>query len=521
MSVTIDRPPAGPSKADDTAAARILAVPLAGLAILLGAAAGYLATGAMPILALLFPVLLVPVLLWKQPRLGMYVLLAGAVTIEQFNYTVGPRDGAVTATIPFFHGILPAGVNLAEVLVLMTVAVVVMQAAQHRRRWIHSSPVLALLGAVMGFVTVYLVVGLARGGNLTMALWEVRPFAYLLVSYLLAAALVDGFSKVRPLLWILVLGSGIKAIYGITIFISVRNVEPRPEAVLGHEESYLFGLFVITTAAMWLFRFRDRLRTVATALLPLVLICNMVNSRRTAWLILMAGLAVLLVVALVQLREHRRAVGAVIAAAVLGAAIYLPAFWSQEGTLAQPARAVRSAIAPDTRDETSNEYRDVENYNVRVYIGQAHSTGLGFGRSITYHGLVDLTDSAPMLAYVPHNGVLYIWLRMGVAGLITFALLISQAAISAVRLSASRHREVAMMGAITAAILFGYVAMGSTDMGFFWFRNAIAMGTLIGVVDGLARATRGGDPDRGGEPASIAADGASTDLASTRVGVGS
>ncbi|MGB7963884.1 MAG: hypothetical protein WCF12_13145 [Propionicimonas sp.] len=519
MSVTLDRPTAETPRTADAATARILAVPLAGLAILLGAAAGYLATGDMPIIALLFPLLLLPVLLWRQPRLGMYLLLAAAVTIEQFNYAVGPRAGAVTATIPFFHGILPAGMNLAEVLMMMTVVVVVMHAVELRRRWIHSSPVLTMLGAVMGFVMVYLVLGLARGGDLTKALWEVRPFLYLLVSYLLAAALVEGFSAVRPLLWILVLGSGVKALYGISIFLSVRYVEPRPEAILAHEESYLFGLFIITTAAMWLFRFRDPLRTVATALLPVVLTCNMLNSRRTAWLVLIAGLAVLMVVAVIQLRDHRKAVAGVIAAAVLGAGVYLPLFWSQDGTLAQPARAVRSAVAPDSRDEASNDYRVVEDYNVRVYIGQSHSMGLGFGRSITYYGLVDLTEISPMLAYVPHNGVLYLWLRMGAAGVVTFALFVSQAAISAVRLSASRHREAAMMGAITAAILFGYVAMGSTDMGFFWFRNAIVMGTLLGVVDGLARWNRIEHPDRADEGTASIAPAGAIELGTARVGV--
>lgn len=519
MSLTLDRPVSGPPKANEAATARLLAVPLAVLAILLGAAAGYLATGHMPVLALLFPLPLVPVLLWRQPRLGVYLLLAAAVAIEQFNYVVGPRDGAVTATIPFFHGILPAGMNPAEVLLALTVVIVVMQAVQHRRRWIHPSPVLTMLSAVMGFVAVYFILGMARGGNFVKALWEIRPFLYLFLAYLLAAALIRGFSAVRPLLWILVLGSGIKAAYGITIFLSVRNLEPRPEAVLAHEESYFFGLFIITTAAMWLFRFRDPVRTVATVLLPVVLTCNMVNSRRTAWLILMVGLAVMMLVALVQLREHRKALTAVVATAVIGAGVYLPLFWSQEGTLAQPARAVRSAIAPDSRDETSNEYRDVESYNIRVYISQSHSTGLGFGRRITYYGLVDLTGMTEMLAYVPHDGVLYLWMRMGVAGFLTFALFVSQAAISAVRLSASPHRDVAMMGAITAAILFGYVAMGNTDMGFFWFRNAIAMGTLLGVVDGLARAPRNGEADQTDEPAPIAASRVSIELGTAKVGV--
>ena len=147
-------------------------------------------------------------------------------------------------------------------------------------------------------------------------------------------------------------------------------------------------------------------------------------------------------------------------------------------------------VAPDDRDESSNQYRDIENFNVQSMISAAHSTGAGFGQRINYFGLVDLTETATMLEYVPHNGVLYLWLRMGILGVATFAVFVAQAVISAVRLAGSRRRDAAMVGAITASVLFGYVAMGGTDMGFFWFRNALAMGLLIGAVDGLTRAVR-------------------------------
>lgn len=471
----------------DRPTAWMVAAPLVLMTVMLAAVAGKLAGGSTPVLALLIPVLLVPVLVWKRPVIALYVLFAAAMTIEQFGYSVGPREGAATAKIPLFVGLLPAGMNPAEVLLGLGVLVVLMQAVQRRQQWLHRTVVRRLLMAVMAFVVVFLILGILRGGNLNMAMWEVRPFFYLFGTYVLAAALVENFSAVRPLLWILILGSGAKAIYGLTIFWSVRHLEERPESILGHEESFLFGIYIFVTLAMWLFRFRDRLRVVAALLLPMVLACNMVNSRRTAWLILFAGAGVLMTIALVRLKEHRKFVAALIGAAILGASVYLPAFWTKSGTLAQPARAIRSAVAPDTRDTQSNDYRMIEDYNLRFYIGMSGSRGVGFGQPISYFGLVDLLDISPMLAYVPHNGVLYLWWRMGIAGVITFAVFVSQAVISAVRLTAARRRDVGMVGAVVAATVFGYVAMGGLDMGFFWFRNAIVMGTLIGVVDGLAR----------------------------------
>ena len=51
---------------------------------------------------------------------------------------------------------------------------------------------------VMGFVVGYLVLGVLRGGDPHMALWEIRPFFYLFGTYLLAMALIDDVGAVRP-----------------------------------------------------------------------------------------------------------------------------------------------------------------------------------------------------------------------------------------------------------------------------------------------------------------------------------
>jgi ABC-type uncharacterized transport system permease subunit len=53
------------------------------------------------------------------------------------------------------------------------------------------------------------------------------------------------------------------------------------------------------------------------------------------------------------------------------------------------------------------------------------------------------------------------------------------------RASRSADREVALLGAVVGAALVGWVAMGYTDMGFFWFRIAIAMGGLLGLLHAM------------------------------------
>jgi hypothetical protein len=91
-----------------------------------------------------------------------------------------------------------------------------------------------------------------------------------------------------------------------------------------------------------------------------------------------------------------------------------------------------------------------------------------------------------MLRYVPHDGVYWIWMRMGLVGQGVFLLVIAEAVIAACRLSAAADRETALLGALVACALLGYVVMGQKDLGFYWFRIALCMGVLIGAVEARA-----------------------------------
>ena len=210
----------------------------------------------------------------------------------------------------------------------------------------------------------------------------------------------------------------------------------------------------------------------------------------------------LLVVAAVAVPRQRKRIIALGLVAALATTLYLPVFWHREGTLAQPARAVRSVIAPDARDEASNDYRKAEDFTLATYIKGSHSAGTGFGKRLVYQGVYDLTgNGTKLLAYVPHNGILYIWLRLGIVGMATLGLLLAHVVIRAVRLARSAADPlIRLLGAVTAAMTFGYAAMGAVDMGFSWFRNAIAFGVLVGAMDAHLR-SRETQPSAGAEGA--------------------
>ena len=123
------------------------------------------------------------------------------------------------------------------------------------------------------------------------------------------------------------------------------------------------------------------------------------------------------------------------------------------------------------RSGASDLYRVQEDANLQLNIRQAGPLGKGFGVPIDYVlPIQDISSIDPLIKYIPHNGVLYILLRMGILGGIAFWSLLGAALISACRLAKMRDRELAVVGATTAAVVIAYAFEGYTDQGFFYYR---------------------------------------------------
>jgi O-antigen ligase len=226
---------------------------------------------------------------------------------------------------------------------------------------------------------------------------------------------------------------------------------------------------------------------VATLLLPFVVIANLANNRRTSWLILIGGFAVLFVAAWVRLPERRQLLARLAIGMAVTAALYFPLFWNSTSLLAQPARAVRSAVAPYERDLQSNQYRVYEDANLMLDIRRSAPLGLGFGVPIDYSGVpfYDLTKSNPSLRFEPHNGVLYIWLRLGSLGALVFWFVVGAGIIAACRLARSPDAQLALYGAVTLCTLIAYVVEGNYDLGLSAFRIAVFVGCILGGLEAV------------------------------------
>ena len=465
-------------------------------AAVLGAAAGMMAAGGRAWEAIVLVGIALPVMLWRRPQLGPVMILGAGLLIEQFpvnlqnNGATALANVPITNTVPLFHGLGSFHLEPADLLLIVVLLVYLLRSSGDESRWWPRSHVtFGMVGLVLALL-IGEAVGLSHHGQLRESFTELRPFFYLVFTYVLTSVLIRTHSAVQAMLWTIVGAEAIKSIQALYLFAVTRSFHPHPESLLAHEEAMFFSLFFFMVLGLWLFGLRGRLRTVATSLLPLVFAADLVNDRRTAWLILAFGLIVMLVVTYVVRPDRRRLIRRIAGVIAVLSAVYFPAFWNCSGSLGQPASGLRSAIGqPDARDVLSDDYRVQENANLELNLKNAGPLGVGFGVQIIYAlpmpGLVDKVD--PAILYVPHNGVLYILMRMGLIGGVAFWALVGAAIIAGCRLARCPDPRLAMIGALSAAVVFGWTLEGATDQGFVLSRVTFTVGCMLGLAEAAKR----------------------------------
>jgi hypothetical protein len=456
-----------------------------------GAIAGYLGAKGSATHILMLAVVLLPLLLWKRPYLAPAVLLSGAVLIEQ---GVPVPHIPITDKIPMFAGIGPGHLQGADLLLLMVLFIYLVKGKEWGPLWFPRTHVSVAIRAVLVCVALAVVLGQVHGGDLRVALMEARPYVYLAATYFLASVFIRDRRAIHSTLWAFVGSVAFKAVQGIYVWVLNRHMSPKPESYISHEASYFFVIYIVLVLALWLFDQRGSMRTWATRLLPLVIFANTVNDRRASWEMLGGALLCFGVIGYKALPIRRHLLGKAIVGLVLVSAVYFPVMWNSNSSLGEPARAIKSQIAPSTRDADSDTYRVQENANLELNIKQDGLLGKGFGVRIDYAlPITDISQTDPEIAYIPHNDVLDVLMRMGLLGGIAMWGLIAAAIISGFRLAMSKDRELAVIGAVAACSIVAYALMGALDQGFFFFRVAFITGSLLGLAEAARRLARADD----------------------------
>lgn len=454
-----------------------------------------LTLGAHPMAVTLLPLGLLPFLFWRLEGSVPVFFVAASALIERFGN--GLAD-ATTEHVPLFTSLSDGagvpGVYLLPLELAMAIAGLALWLRSESRRSLGPLLISRLTISIFLLATVIIaaeVHGLAAGGDFKASLWEARPWFYIALLFLICSRSIRSVSTLKAVLWAMIVASGLKGVQGTIRFLGNLDLSPRPESLLEHDESFFLSVYLTLTAALWMFGVRGRLRTVATALVPFVVVAALGNGRRVIWLILGIQVVILLAIGWVARPERRRLLLTIATLLVATTAVYLPVFWNGDGAIAQPARALRSAFSPDPRDDASNVYRQIENANLGIAIKETVASGVGFGLPIeNVIPNAEIASIDPSIVYIPHNGILYLWMRTGTLGALAFWLFVSSVIVRGCLLARKSSDPImATLGSAVVMVMIAYVIQGWYDMGLTSLRIAVYVGALAGCVEAMARLT--------------------------------
>jgi O-antigen ligase len=195
--------------------------------------------------------------------------------------------------------------------------------------------------------------------------------------------------------------------------------------------------------------------------------------------------------ALVLAGAARRAYLRLALPVVVIGALYVAAFTGSSGPLARPIERAWSLVDDAN---TSNLYRIVELQNLRHTI-HTHPWGIGFGHP---YEMLQPLPNIPFqhYEYVPHNEVLWIWVKAGTLGFILvmfyFARLVGESVWTYRRARDPLLRAVAVV--VGLAIVNQLVA-SYFELQLTYARNMIYLGALVGLL-GPIRQWSGLAPDK-------------------------
>jgi hypothetical protein len=261
----------------------------------------------------------------------------------------------------------------------------------------------------------------------------------LIAIYALTSVLVRSDDAVNDLVAVTFIAATVLALENVFRWFFILNRIVADDLAYDHVDSVVLVFAVMVCLGVLTFGGRRWQRRYALVLLPLLIVCMEIMKRRAAFAILAVGIVAFLIF-FVRLRP--RLFWKVVPPLAVLCTIYLAVYWNGNGSLAQPARAIRSQIAPDPRDLASDMYRLLEKYDIVLNIRQAPLTGLGFGRPYTFYiPLPDLSQGWPFWHYISHDAILWVWMKDGAIGFIVFWWLLGRGAYDGSRAVETQREE--------------------------------------------------------------------------------
>ncbi len=433
-------------------------------------------------------VAILAILMMRWPILGFYAVALCALVVEQeeLAYNIFTDHLYVFFWPTRLQGLPERPIGFLVLFILLLI--VLRQIAGRLGAPLRLGPLIAPFLFLLACVAMGVAHGMASGGDIKIIVLEVRPFWYLFLNYLLAYNLVTEKRHVIAFLWLTVIGTFIKAVQGVYIVLGPLggHISGQNE-IMAHEQSFFFVLvLLLIIMCLLLGRFRWLL-WVALLSTPFLIVALIANNRRADYSAFLIGLIGAWLFVVIVRPEHRKAliVGMLVAALLFGG--YVLAFQHSTSAFAQPAQAVISVIHPNTsdvRDQASNLYREIEDNDLKFTEKQSPILGYGFGRPFLQPvTLPNISTLDPYYLYIPHNTILWVWMRLGPLGLIAlfylFGGFIIRAGIMARNL---RDRDLQFVAIFAIAVVLIELPLAYGDYQLFFYRNIFYLGLIMGMV---------------------------------------
>src|SRR5262249_2546285 len=227
---------------------------------------------------------------------------------------------------------------------------------------------------IVGAMVLY---GISTGGDVGIAVWQARPYVYLVWVALLTPAVLRTWSELVGAVAILIGATIFKASQIVWIFVTEAGAKfGEWREVLGHEDSLFMVGAISLIASLAVLGVKPRLARFLFLCAPILLLGLILNQRRAGYVALV--LRVVLIAFFFNRRGRTMLKIAVPLLVCVG--IYSAFFWNSDASLAIPLQKVKSIIfaSAGTADAGSNLYRVIETADLLQTI-RNHPFGLGFG----------------------------------------------------------------------------------------------------------------------------------------------
>ncbi len=269
-------------------------------------------------------------------------------------------------------------------------------------------------------LTIGLIWGLSRGGDLKQAVYQTRTMFYM-PCFGIAISVLGDLEFLRRLKTVLLMAAAAKGLTSIYPYFWVEAKDPlRPmEYVTIHADSMLYSMAFAVILASWIANVNKRLRRGHAVVMFLTLMGLYMNQRRIAFV----SMAFAMILMYLDAPTWRRAqVNKLISRWMPVFILYMALAVSgvSNNVVFRPGLSLRGIVIQQEED-TSSQTRDIENYNLWATYRPNPILGTGFGHK--YDELVVaafIGDVFPQYRNLPHNSFLGLFAFGGMVVAVSF-----------------------------------------------------------------------------------------------------